>query len=476
MDDKIQGRSARKIFYRPGGRARTWDIAPPVVAPRINASPRPSTTDYEPGEQRTKVLILIPTLRFGGAEMDLARNLPRIDRSRFNITVCAFLERGNLAEVLMDAGINIIGPFLPLPHRFGRHLLRSSRLRRQLRIVLESLRSLKSTFMHLRVLRMIGIYIGSGLTYLRLARAVAAYIRAEKIDVVHAILPNSYVVGAIATALAGRAKLVLSRVSQNWYHEQLPLLGFLERHVFHRRVDIAICNSRAIREQLLAEGIPRDKIRLIQNGIEVQAFSHPGRGRSQARKEVGVSDEALVFSSVANFYPYKGHADMLKALNLACDRFPPNWMLLAAGGDIDGYMNEMGRLCEVLGLSRHVRFLGQWNDIELILRAADIHISASHTEGLPNNVLEAMCASLPVVATAVGGVPDLVTDGQTGFLVPAKNPEQLAHALVQLAHDPGQRRSMGKAGRRLVKSSFSLERSVHAFEDVYMRMAVEHRS
>jgi glycosyltransferase involved in cell wall biosynthesis len=107
----------------------------------------------------------------------------------------------------------------------------------------------------------------------------------------------------------------------------------------------------------------------------------------------------------------------------------------------------------------------------LILRAADIHVSASHTEGFPNNVLEAMCASLPVVAASVGGIPEMVVDGQTGLLVPARDPEGMAGALLALAHDPGRRKAMGEAGRNLVASSFSLGRSVSAIENVYSESA-----
>ena len=333
------------------------------------------------------------------------------------------------------------------------------------------LQLVKSTVMRGRLMRMASIHANSSLIYLHLARKVASFIRSEDIDVVHAVLPNSYVVGAIATVLARRAKLVVSRVSLNWYQDGRPLLSLLERRVCHRMIDAAICNSGPIRQELIAEGIPPDKIQLIQNGIDAVAFSAAGCDRSEARKQIAVSDEALIFSSVANFYPYKGHADLLKALHLACEKLPSNWLLFTVGSDVDGYMNEMRGLSQTLGLARHVRFLGLRNDVETILHASDIHVSASHTEGLPNNVLEAMCANLPVVATAVGGVPDIVIHGRTGLLVPPGDSQGMACALLRLAHDRTLRRSMGEAGRNLVKSRFTLERSVSAFEAVYAAAA-----
>ena len=130
----------------------------------------------------------------------------------------------------------------------------------------------------------------------------------------------------------------------------------------------------------------------------------------------------------------------------------------------------MRRVADDLGLSAHVWFLGERDDIAAVLRAADIHVSASHTEGFPNNILEAMCTGLPVIATAVGGVPEMVVDGRTGLLVPPKDPAAMARALESLSNDPQRRTAMGEAGRSLV-SSFSLERCVGALEGVYAEIA-----
>ena len=149
---------------------------------------------------------------------------------------------------------------------------------------------------------------------------------------------------------------------------------------------------------------------------------------------------------------------------------------MAIGRDIDGNLDRMRTLSIELGLADHIRFLGERNDVVKILRAADIHLSASHTEGLPNNVLEAMGASLPVIATAVGGVPEIVIDGQTGLLVPPRDPEAMARALLSLALDPDGRKRMGEAGRNLAVSTFPIERSVDAFEDVYAEIARRCRS
>ena len=252
------------------------------------------SNDQNPGGRPTKVLVLIPTLAFGGAEIDLVRNLPRIDRTRFNVIVCAFLARGPLAQPLLDAGVEVIGPIELQPRvRSARHS-NCNRSPTGLKRVARSLRH------KARSLRTVALLRAAG-TYFRLARAVAAYARAAEIDVVHAILPNSYVIGGFATALKRRPGLVMSRVSLNWYQKQNPVFRLLERHVLHRMVDVVICNSAAIQLDLVAEGIPPSKIRVISNGIDVQALSNLGFGRQQVRGELAIPQDALALSSGRQF-------------------------------------------------------------------------------------------------------------------------------------------------------------------------------
>ena len=122
-------------------------------------------------------------------------------------------------------------------------------------------------------------------------------------------------------------------------------------------------------------------------------------------------------------------------------------------------------------MADNVRFLGQRLDVPMILSAADIHVSASHTEGLPNNILEAMCARLPVIATDVGGVCELVLNGTTGILVPPRNTQALSEAIVALASDPERRKALGSSGRQRVEAEFTIERCVGHFEEIYDNLA-----
>jgi glycosyltransferase involved in cell wall biosynthesis len=408
------------------------------------------------GGRPIKILLLIPTLDVGGAEMDLVRTLPRLDRARFEVVVCAFLGRGMLASQLIDAGIQVVGPYAGRGHR-------SPRLDAAARS------SARAVFGILP--RLLVRSVRTGLGYLGLAVLIGWKIRRDGFDVVHAILPSSYLMGVLANPLVGRRPLVMSRLSLNWYQQKFPVFGRIERGILHKMVDLAIGNSQSILQDLRAEGVPERKLLLVHNGIDATAFANRMIDRRQARERLEISRSALVLSAVGNLFPYKGHADLLQALRLLRDRLPPDWVLLVVGLDADGHLAELDRLVARLQLSRHVRFLGQCQDIPAILSAADIHVSASHTEGFPNNILEAMSAGLPVVATAVGGVPEQIVDGVTGLLVPAQSPADLAEALGALVANPERCRGMGQAARERVKRHFPIERSVAALEQVYDGLA-----
>jgi glycosyltransferase involved in cell wall biosynthesis len=396
--------------------------------------------------RRIKVLVIIPVLDVGGAEMDLVRNVPLLDRSIYDVAVCTLVGRGALATQLIEAGIDVLGPFDP--HHQDRPVKTASRAGPVLGGISAGLAR-----------------VGAFRNRVRTAIALARLVRCRKVDIVHAVLPISYLIGTMACALAPRRALVMSRLSQNWY--QRKGFGFVERRLLHPFVDAAICNSKIIQEELLVEGIPATKLRLIPNGIDAKAFALQAGDRQTARQQLGLAQDALVLSVVANLYAYKGHVDLLAALQGVRDRLPPNWTLLAAGRDIKGRLEELRTLADRLGVAPHIRFLGERSDIARIMCAADIHVSASHTEGLPNNILEAMSVGRPLIATAVGGVSEIVVHGHTGLLVPAHDPAAIGAALLDLAFDPRRRAEMGAAARKLVASTFKVERSASALADVY---------
>ncbi len=287
----------------------------------------------------------------------------------------------------------------------------------------------------------------------------------RRFDVVHFFLPENYVVGAPVALLSGHRRLVMSRRSLNCYQSRFPLLARIER--FLHRCGIAILgNSRRVVSQLHEEeGVPEEQLGLIYNGIDLTAYAS-APSRQAVRNKLGIADEALVMSMVANLIPYKGHADLLEALRLVKDDLPAGWRLLVVGRD-DGIGPRLKLLAAQMGLAENILFLGTRNDVASLLTTSDIGILPSHEEGFSNVLVEGMAAGLPMIATDVGGNVEAVVDDVTGLIVPPKDPALLSVAIIRFAMNAAERASMGNAARRRVQELFSIERCVDNYERFY---------
>jgi glycosyltransferase involved in cell wall biosynthesis len=371
-----------------------------------------------------RILVVIGALDVGGAESHLAQVLPRLARDGFEIAVHTLTGRGALASVLESAGIRVIAP--PGSEKGSKS----------------------------------GGFAGRAVRALRAEVSLARFLRSWKPDIVHFFLPEAYLVGAPLAMAVSRAKRVVSRRSLNDYQAKRPTLARLE-HALHGRMDAVLGNSAAVTAQLVEEGAPKDRVHLIRNGIDVARFDAP-RARETVRAELGTANDAAVVACVANLIPYKGHQDLIDAL-AQVPRDKP-WELWCAGRD-DGIGKALAARAD--GLGGRIKFLGARHDVPDLLAAADIGVLASHEEGFPNAVLEAMASRLPVVGTRAGGIPEAIDDGKTGLLVASRAPAELGAALARLIADPALRRAMGDAGRARVEAEFGLDACAGAYARLY---------
>ena len=233
-----------------------------------------------------------------------------------------------------------------------------------------------------------------------------------------------------------------------------------------RHADLVFGHSGPVIEELKTEGIVGARLRLNHNGIDLQAFDDAAGDRYETRCVEQWRPGEMVFATVANLIPYKGHVDLLQAFALLADHLTP-WRLVLVGQGETAFTRQLRELSQRLGIAERVDFLGSRADVPRLLMAADAGILASHQEGFPNAILEYMAASLPVIATATGGNFDAVSDNQTGLLVPPAAPQLLAQAAGLLLGDSLLRMRMGQAGRRRVESIFSLDACVDRYEDAY---------
>jgi glycosyltransferase involved in cell wall biosynthesis len=224
-------------------------------------------------------------------------------------------------------------------------------------------------------------------------------------------------------------------------------------------------NSRAVVRQLSKETEDSSKIGLIYNGIDLAPYEQT-LPKLKAREELNIAPDATVFVIVANLISYKGHEDLLAALADVKDKLPQPWVLLCLGRD-DGIGPRLERLTASLSLVENIRWLGELPDVPKYLAAADIGLLCSHEEGFSNSILEGMASGLPMIVTDVGGNAEAVVDGETGIVVPARDPRMMGKALSVLAADKELCMKMGEAARVRAKDAFSIEKCVASYAQLY---------
>ena len=210
----------------------------------------------------------------------------------------------------------------------------------------------------------------------------------------------------------------------------------------------------------------------IPNAIPTELYMPDAARRAEWRSQHAVPQDALVYTCVAGLRPIKNHRLLLQAFAEAVQRLPDALLLLVGPPDRlnPSYAESLKALAQELGLGQRVRFLGSRSDVPDILRASDVFVLSSDYEGNPLSVLEAMAAGLPVISTAVGGVPELVQDGATGLLVTAGDADALAEAIMQMGRDPMRRAVMGDAARQTALQRFDVRVMSRAYAALYQQL------
>jgi glycosyltransferase involved in cell wall biosynthesis len=230
---------------------------------------------------------------------------------------------------------------------------------------------------------------------------------------------------------------------------------------------VAVCESARELEIERSRVVP-DKVITIYNGVAVARFAVSNRrAAAHVRETFGIPLEAPLLGSVCRLHLQKGYADLLTALTRVQARVPAVRLLLVGEGEL---RSQLEAQAQAMGLSEAVIFAGARTDVPEILAGLDVFVLPSLWEGMSNAVLEAMAAGLPVVATGVGGTPEVVVDGVTGLLVAAGDAGALARSLTRLLCDPELRRRMGQAGRERVAQRFTVGRMVEQTQRLYERL------
>jgi glycosyltransferase involved in cell wall biosynthesis len=296
---------------------------------------------------------------------------------------------------------------------------------------------------------------------LRPLRRLVRVVRDLGVDVIHAHKFGSNVWAALLGHALGVPVVVAHE--HTWSFEGQRARRLADRHLVARFSDAVIAVSEADRARMVADvGMPADRVVLIHNGI-----AEPEGGNENAvRRELDLAPGAPVLLQTATLRPQKAVEVMIGAM-APLRRVHPDVRLLVAGqGDVD----RLQGLAAAEGVADAVSLLGPRRDVTDLLAAANVGVLSSDFEGMPLAVLEYMAAGLPVVATGVGGLPEIVREGETGFLVAPRDPAALAERISRLLADPALAREMGERGRRRQQEQFSSEVMVAAVTGLYERL------
>jgi glycosyltransferase involved in cell wall biosynthesis len=381
---------------------------------------RSATGRSSPG--RVRVLFVIDSLGPGGAERTLRRVVELIDQTVFECRVAVLQVReGNpMADEIRVLGVPVD----------------------QVRV--DRLRSVAGQARFLR------------------------YLLAYRPSIIHTHLEFSHTLGGIYGRLVGAGPIAtihtfaLGRASRE--KKRLGLMWFSLRAA-HIKV---VAPSRAGMAHAVTVGrIPAERMVVLHNGVDLEAFKPDASLRAPVREELGIPFGSPLLITVAILRSGKGTDDLVSAMPEILDSIPDAMALIVGDGD---QRVALERLAGEAGVAERVVFTGSRDDVGALLAASDVFVLPTHVDLLPTVVAEAMAAGLPVVASDVGGLGDMVEDDVTGILYPAGDIEALTRACVGLLADPRRRDTLGRSGRLVAEEKFDIRKHVEALQRLYLEL------
>jgi glycosyltransferase involved in cell wall biosynthesis len=282
----------------------------------------------------------------------------------------------------------------------------------------------------------------------------------------YALVHTHSPVPAAAARLLSRSPTRLIHTEHNvWDRYRRPT--YIANALTYPRNDAVIAVSDGV-----ADSIRRPRwvpwryppVETLLHGVEPDSAPRGPEARAAARRELGLDESVPVIGTVANFTPKKDHAGLLEALDRIRVRIPEAMLLLVGSGPLEEALRADAT---ARNLDGHVRFLGSRDDVPTLLPALDVFVLGSRFEGLPISLLEAMAAEVACVSTGVGGIPEVITDGVEGRLVPVGDPSALGDAIIEVLDDRDERAALAAAGRARVEAEFSIQRAVRRTEEIY---------
>ncbi len=369
-----------------------------------------------PENSARAIAFFSPELVSGGTQRHLLEVLKLIDRARFTPIVISAKGRGPLGTVIRDAGIELVELELG-PSMLSRD-------------------------------------------FLRCVREATAALRAHRVTIIQYFEWRAGLIALLAARRVGGCRVVAARRS-------VPKERGLQRMLAElvvRAADRVIVNAELLRPG----GRVGERTDVIPSGVDTDRF-RPSAQRSAAKARLGFASSRVVIGTVGRLEPRKGTATLLAAFaGLRAEGRHDAALVVVGDGPL---RTDLGRDAERLGVATDVLFLGDRADVREVLESLDLFVLPSRTEGMSNALLEAMAMALPVVATAVGGTPEVIADGRSGLLVPADDPTAMTSALRRLLDEPALAARVAAAARQTVEERYGARSMVRGLEAVYAAVA-----
>lgn len=364
---------------------------------------------------KVNVLHVFMDLHVGGAQEIFLTQLKYIDRTKFHIIICCLNGRGPLVSEI---------------EKLGNRVICLNRLNKR--------NDVQAIFDLLKI------------------------IRQNDISIVHTYLySRTSFYGRIAALMARTPVIIAAEMGSP---SKKSLKKRISDRLLARFTDQIIALSEATKSSAAEEqGVELTKITVIYPGVDVSKFTIKETKR-EARDALDLPHDVPIIGIVARLDPVKGHKYLLDAMLKVCHFIPSTKLMIVGIGPLE---ESLRRRVKQLGLSKQVMFMGMRRDIPQLLRAMDIFVLPSLREGFGMALLEAMVMGLAVIATNVGGIPEVVDDGKTGILVPPQDSNALSEAILVLLKDEKKRHRMGMLGKERVLSHFTAQRSVSQLEALY---------
>jgi glycosyltransferase involved in cell wall biosynthesis len=377
--------------------------------------------------RKIRVLHLIHSMAIGGIETTVLNWVRFLDTDRCEFFVCCFAgDRGREYPFLEAAAAAAVGPIYTIPWRRSKPVFRA-------------------------------------------ARALARHVRDLQIDIVHTHSYYANVVGAAFRLLQRDIPVVGTLYVWGHYDPLRMMLQFTDWCAMRFIYDGVTAHCENTVKQTLRLGFTEEEVALTISGVPAHERPSSPEERARLRRKAGLGDDELLLVNLARIYPEKAHDQLLQSFKIIHDRIP-RARLWIAGTGLPQLQAKLSALQSQLGLDGAASFIGFRSDVARILQMADIMVHPSHVEGVPLTILHGMTAGLPIVASDVGGVADVIKHGKTGVLVQENDVDGFASAVIGLAQSEPERRRLGHNALEFAVSEQSMATASRQLGAVYSKL------